>query len=108
MHFDAGYDQARDAVVEAGRHQCRLPVRHGLPGVADYVPGGRGVGGGMMGAGLLAQYAVIAIAVLLSIVFVARKQFPAGVRRLRIYCAVPLLREGRSQWLQRVGRWLAP
>jgi hypothetical protein len=62
----------------------------------------------MMDAGLLAQYAVIAIAVLLSIAFVARKQFPAGVRRLRILCAVPLLREGRSQWLQRVGRWLAP
>ena len=61
-----------------------------------------------MDAGLLAQYMVIAIAVLLSIGFVARKQFPASVRRLRIACAVPLVREGRAQWLQRVGRWLAP
>ena len=61
-----------------------------------------------MGAGLLAQYMVIAIAVLLSIGFVAKKQFPAGVRRLRIVCAVPLVREGRAAWLQRVGRWLAP
>ena len=61
-----------------------------------------------MGAGLLAQYMVIAIAVLLSIVFVAKKQFPAGLRRLRIVCAVPLVREGRNPWLQRVGRWLAP
>jgi hypothetical protein len=62
----------------------------------------------MMDAGLLAQYAVIALAVLISIGFVAKKQFPAGVRRLRIACAVPLLREGRSPWLQRLGRWMAP
>lgn len=61
-----------------------------------------------MHAGLLAQYVVIAIAVIASIVFVAKKQFPAGVRRLRIVCAVPLLREGRAGWLQRLGRWLAP
>ena len=61
-----------------------------------------------MDAGLLAQYMVIAVAVLLSIGFVARKQFPAGVRRLRIVCALPLLREGRAPWLRRMGRWLAP
>ncbi len=61
-----------------------------------------------MHAGLLAQYLVIAIAVIASVVFVANKQFPAGVRRLRIVCAVPLLREGRARWLRRVGRWLAP
>ena len=62
----------------------------------------------MMDAGLFAQYSVIAIAVLISIGFVAKKQFPAGVRRLRIACAVPLVREGRARWLQRLGRWLAP
>ncbi len=62
----------------------------------------------MMSAGLLAQYGVIALAVLLSVGFVAQKQFPAGVRRLRIACAVPLVREGRAAWLQRLGRWLAP
>lgn len=61
-----------------------------------------------MDAGMLAQYTVIVIAVLLSIAFVARKQFPTGLRRLRIVCAVPLVREGRSPWLQRMGRWLAP
>jgi hypothetical protein len=61
-----------------------------------------------MQAGLLAQYVVVALAVLLSIGVVARKQFPEGVRRLRIACAVPLVREGRAAWLQRVGRWLAP
>jgi hypothetical protein len=62
----------------------------------------------MMDAGLLAQYAVIAIAVLISIGFVAKKQFPAGVRRLRIACAVPLVREGRAPWLRRLGKWMAP
>lgn len=61
-----------------------------------------------MDAGMLAQYTVIAIAVIVSIGFVANKQFPAGVRRLRIVCAVPLVREGRAAWLRRIGRWLAP
>jgi hypothetical protein len=61
-----------------------------------------------MHAGLLAQYIVVALAVVLSVVVVARKQFPEGVRRLRIACAVPLVREGRAAWLQAVGRWLAP
>jgi hypothetical protein len=61
-----------------------------------------------MHAGLLAQYVVIALAVLLSVVVVARKQFPEGVRRLRIACAVPLVREGRPPWLRGIGRWLAP
>ncbi|HEV8695564.1 MAG TPA: DUF6587 family protein, partial [Lysobacter sp.] len=61
-----------------------------------------------MDVGLLAQYVVIALAVLLSVGVVAQKQFPAGVRRLRIVCAVPLVREGRAPWLQRLGRWLAP
>ena len=61
-----------------------------------------------MHAGLLAQYVVVALAVLLSVGVVARKQFPQGVRRLRIACAIPLVREGRAAWLQRMGRWLAP
>lgn len=62
----------------------------------------------MMDAALLAQYLVVAIAVAASIGFVANKQFPAGVRRLRIACAVPLVREGRAAWLRRIGRWVAP
>ncbi|HSR64039.1 MAG TPA: DUF6587 family protein [Xanthomonadaceae bacterium] len=61
-----------------------------------------------MQAGLLAQYVVVTVAVLLSVVVVARKQFPEGVRRLRIACAIPLVRAGRAPWLQRLGRWLAP
>lgn len=61
-----------------------------------------------MGTGLLLQYLVVAIAVVLSMAFVANKQFPDGVRRLRIACALPLMREQRAPWLQRVGRWLAP
>ncbi|GAB3095474.1 DUF6587 family protein [Lysobacter terrae] len=61
-----------------------------------------------MHAGLLAQYIVIAIAVAISAGFVAQKQFPAGVRRLRVAAAVPLVREGRAGWLRRLGRWIAP
>ncbi|MFC5568687.1 DUF6587 family protein [Lysobacter yangpyeongensis] len=61
-----------------------------------------------MHAGLLAQYVVIALAVAASAAFVAQKQFPAGVRRLRIALAVPLVRSGRATWLQRLGRWIAP
>lgn len=58
--------------------------------------------------GLLIQYVLIGLAVLGSAVFVVRRQFPSGVRRIRIACAVPLVREGRADWVQRVGRWLAP
>jgi hypothetical protein len=61
-----------------------------------------------MGAGLLAQYVLIALAVLASAGFIAQRQFPAGMRRLRIACAVPLVREGRARWLRRIGRTLAP
>lgn len=61
-----------------------------------------------METGLLLQYVAVALAVFASAVFVAKKQFPAGVRRLRVACAVPLVREGRASWLRRLGRWLAP
>ncbi|HEY0504537.1 MAG TPA: DUF6587 family protein [Lysobacter sp.] len=61
-----------------------------------------------MDAGLLAQYLVIAVAVLISAWFVARRQFPGAVRRLRVALAIPMVREGRPQWLRRVGRWIAP
>ena len=61
-----------------------------------------------MDAGLLAQYLVIALAVAASAAFIARRQFPAGVRRLRIACAIPLVRDGRAGWVQRLGRRLAP
>ncbi|RNF86463.1 DUF6587 family protein [Montanilutibacter psychrotolerans] len=61
-----------------------------------------------MDAGLLAQYAVIALAVLASVAFVFKRQFPGATRRLRIACALPLLREGRADWLRRLGRRIAP
>ena len=61
-----------------------------------------------MDASLLAQYVVIALAVVVSAGSVARRQFPHGVRRLRLACAVPLVREGRPAWMRRLGRWLAP
>ncbi|MFD0738528.1 DUF6587 family protein [Lysobacter koreensis] len=61
-----------------------------------------------MDAGLLVQYAVIALAVVLSAGYVARRQFPGPVRRLRIACAVPMVRDGRPSWLRSVGLWIAP
>ena len=61
-----------------------------------------------MDGGLLAQYAVVALAVLASVVVVAKKQFPEGLRRLRVACAVPLVRERRPRWIRGLGRWLAP
>lgn len=61
-----------------------------------------------MDVGLLVQYVVIALAVVLSAAYVAKKQLPGPTRRLRIACALPLLREGRAPWLRVVGRWIAP
>lgn len=62
----------------------------------------------MMDAGLLLQYVVIALAVALSAGYVTRRQWPGVVRRLRIACALPLLRDGRAAWLRKLGRWIAP
>ncbi len=61
-----------------------------------------------MDAWLLFQYAVIALAVLASAWVVAVKQFPGGVRRVRVALAMPLLREGRPAWLRAAGGWIAP
>lgn len=61
-----------------------------------------------MTAGLLAQYIVIALAVLASVAVVMRKQFPNATRRLRIAIALPLMREGRSAWLRALARRVAP
>ena len=61
-----------------------------------------------MTASLLAQYLVIALAVLVSAGVVMKKQFPGAWRRLRIAFAVPLLREGRPGWLRAAGRRIAP
>ncbi len=61
-----------------------------------------------MDASLLAQYVLIALAVLASLVVVMRRQFPGATRRLRIAMALPLLREGSPGPLKKVGRWIAP
>lgn len=61
-----------------------------------------------MDAGLLTQYLVIALVVILSVVIVARAQFPAATRKLRIALALPLLRDGMPGWAKALGRRLAP
>ena len=61
-----------------------------------------------MSASLLLQYLVIALAVLASAMHVASSRFPAGVRRLRVSLALPLLRTGREPWLRALGRRIAP
>ena len=61
-----------------------------------------------MSAGLLAQYIVIALAVLVSAVVVMHKQFPNATRRLRIAIALPLLRDGRPAWLRALAKKIAP
>jgi hypothetical protein len=57
---------------------------------------------------LLLQYAVIALAVLLSVWVVAKKQFPGSVRKLRVALALPLLRESKPAWMRRFGFWISP
>ncbi|MCW5567144.1 MAG: hypothetical protein KIS84_02810 [Dokdonella sp.] len=61
-----------------------------------------------MDASLALQYAIIAVAVLFSAWAAAKKLFPAGVRRLRVAMALPLLRESRPGWLRWLGRMIAP
>ncbi len=62
----------------------------------------------MMDASLFAQYVAIALAVIASAVHVLNRQLPGPMRRLRVACAVPLLRAGRPAWAARLGRWIAP
>jgi hypothetical protein len=61
-----------------------------------------------MSMSLLLQYAIIALAVLLSVWVVAKKQFPGSVRKLRVAIALPLLREGKPAWLRSIGRRVSP
>jgi hypothetical protein len=57
---------------------------------------------------LALQYLVIALAAVVSLWVVLKKQFPGPLRKARIALALPLLREGRSEWEQKLGRWIAP
>ena len=61
-----------------------------------------------MDAGLLAQYTIIALAVLASAGVVMRKQFPDATRRLRMAIALRLLGQGAAPWMQSLGRKIAP
>ncbi|MDE2407240.1 MAG: hypothetical protein KGL91_05190 [Xanthomonadaceae bacterium] len=61
-----------------------------------------------MNTGLLLQYIVVALAVLVSAAVVMYKQFPNATRKLRIALALPLLREGRPAWLRGLARKIAP
>ena len=61
-----------------------------------------------MSTSLLLQYAIIAVAVLLSLWVVAKKQFPGSVRRLRVGLALYLLREQRPAWMRKWGKAVAP
>lgn len=61
-----------------------------------------------MDAGLLVQYLIIAVAVLVSAWVVLKKQFPGTARKLRGTLALALLKPGRAAWMQALGRKLAP
>ncbi len=61
-----------------------------------------------MSVSLALQYMLIGLAVVASAVFVVQKQWPAVVRRVRIACALPLLRDGSSKLMQAVGHLIAP
>ncbi|HST44362.1 MAG TPA: DUF6587 family protein [Luteimonas sp.] len=58
--------------------------------------------------GIGVQYAVIAVAALVSAWVVLARQFPGAARRLRVSLAVPMVRVGRPAWMMRLGRRVAP
>ena len=61
-----------------------------------------------MAVGMLLQYMVIALAVTLSVGYLAKRQWPGAVQRLRVVCALALLRDQRRTWRRKLGRWIAP
>ena len=61
-----------------------------------------------MDAGLLAQYVIVALAVLASAWVVLKKQFPGTVRRARSALALRLLRPGSTGWRRTLGERIAP
>lgn len=61
-----------------------------------------------MATGLLLQYVVIALAVLVSAWVVLKKQFPGVLRRVRGVLALALVRPQRAPWMQALGRRIAP
>lgn len=61
-----------------------------------------------MGAWLLVQYVVIALAVVASVAVVMGKGFPSAARGLRMAVGVRLLGQGARPWMQSLGRRIAP
>ncbi|MBD9468022.1 DUF6587 family protein [Pseudoxanthomonas sp. PXM01] len=61
-----------------------------------------------MDVSLALQYAIIAVAVVVSAWVVLKKQFPGPLRKARVALALPLLREDRAGWVRVLGRWIAP
>lgn len=61
-----------------------------------------------METGLLLQYVVIALAVVVSAWVVMKKQFPGTVRKARGAIALGLVKPQRAAWLQALGRKIAP
>ena len=61
-----------------------------------------------MDASLALQYAIIAVAVVVSAWVVLKKQFPGPLRKTRVALALPLLRDDRAAWVRSLGRWIAP
>ena len=61
-----------------------------------------------MDTGLLMQYVIIGLAATVSIGYVLTTQWPGVIRRIRVACALVLMRTGRPLWTQRIGRRLAP
>ncbi|MCP3708378.1 hypothetical protein M3I54_15495 [Paraburkholderia sp. CNPSo 3274] len=61
-----------------------------------------------MNAGLVAQYAVIALLVAASFVYTLRKLAPKTATRVQAAVAATLLRPQRSAFAQRLGRFVQP
>ncbi|AOA72220.1 DUF6587 family protein [Stenotrophomonas rhizophila] len=61
-----------------------------------------------MSTGLLLQYIVVALIVLISAWVVLKKQFPGTVRKARGALALGLIKPQRATWLQALGRRIAP
>ena len=61
-----------------------------------------------MTTGLVLQYVVVAVAVVLSAWAVLAAQAPTLARALRLRLAAPLVRPTRSRWVRALGRRIAP
>lgn len=61
-----------------------------------------------MSTGLILQYIVVALIVMISAWVVLKKQFPGTVRKARGAIALGLVKPERASWLQALGRRIAP